>query len=288
MKIGIGLPSQPGTTGQRLADWAMRADAGPFSSLGMTDRLIYGNIDPLMAMAAAAVVTRRVELITSVIIAPLHTAGTLAKQALSLDALSGGRFTLGVGIGSREPDCRVAPTDIHQRGKTFETQLEVLRRALRGEPLGPDLDPIGPLPVRPGGVPLLIGGLTPVAVQRVSRWADGFIAAGRVGDAAAARQLFEVALESWRASGRAGRPLFLSNLYFGLGPNGADRAGAYLSRYYARPGQAQADFTVSAPSTPAAVRETVRVFEDAGLDEVIFQPAIGELDQVDRLADAIG
>src|SRR5579864_3433650 len=112
MQIGIGHPGTiPGVKAQFILDWARRADAGPFSSLGSLDRLVYPNYDALITLTAAAAVTQRIRLMTTVLLAPLHNGGVLAKQAASLDAFSGGRLTLGLGIGGREDDSRAAPAD---------------------------------------------------------------------------------------------------------------------------------------------------------------------------------
>src|SRR5437764_7169333 len=136
MQIGIGHPGTiPGVKGQFILDWARRADAGPFSSLGSLDRLVYPNYDALITLTASAAVTQRIRLMTTVLLAPLHNVGILAKQAASLDALSGGRLTLGVGVGGREDDFRAAPASFHERGKRFEEQLAILKRVWSGEPL---------------------------------------------------------------------------------------------------------------------------------------------------------
>src|SRR5580765_8743294 len=104
MRVGIGLPTTtPGTTGALLVEWARRADEGPFASLGTLDRVVYESFDPFVALAAAAAVTSRVELVTMVVIAPLRAPALLAKQAATVQSISGGRLTLGMATGAR-PD----------------------------------------------------------------------------------------------------------------------------------------------------------------------------------------
>jgi alkanesulfonate monooxygenase SsuD/methylene tetrahydromethanopterin reductase-like flavin-dependent oxidoreductase (luciferase family) len=287
MKIGIGHPGTiPGVKGQFILDWAKRADAGPFSSLGSLDRLVYTNYDALITLTAAAAVTQRIRLMTTVLLVPLHNAGLLAKQAASLDAISGGRLTLGVGVGGREDDFRAAPASFHDRGKRFEAQLETMRRAWSGQPLAEDIGPIGPPPVQPGGPELLIGGYSPVAIHRVSRWGDGYIAGGA--PPPMARQGYEVAEQAWKDAGRSGTPRFVAATYWGLGPDAAERAGTYIRNYYAYAGPMAEQIASSVPSTPEAVKGAIQAFADVGVDELMCWPCIPDLDQVDRLADLIG
>ena len=287
MQIGIGHPGTiPGVAGQLILEWAKRADAGPFSSLGSLDRLVYANYDPLMTLAAAAAVTQRIRLMTTVLLAPLHNTGVLAKQTASLDALSGGRLTLGVGVGGREDDFLAAPASLHDRGKRFEAQLDTLKRAWSGQPLANDIGPVGPPPVQSGGPELLIGGYGPVAIKRVSRWGDGYIAGGA--PPAMSRQGYDLAEQAWKAAGRSGKPRFVAGMYWGLGPNAAERAGAYIRHYYTFLGPMAEQMASSVPSTPEAVKAAIQAYADVGVDELICWPCIPDLDQVDRLAELIG
>lgn len=287
MQIGIGHPgTTPGVNGELILDWARKADNGPFSSLGSLDRLVYSNYEPLITLTAAAAATRRIRLMTTVLLAPLRDAALLAKQAASLDAISGGRLTLGVGVGGREDDFRAAGVSFHKRGKRFEAQLAAMKRIWSGQPLAEDVGPIGPPPARAGGPELLIGGYSPAAIKRVSQWGDGYIAGGA--PPAMARQGYEVAEQAWKAAGRAGKPRFVTGMYWGLGPNAAERAGAYIRHYYTFMGPMVEQMVSSVPTTPEAVKGAIQAFADVGVDELICWPCIADIDQVDRLADLIG
>jgi alkanesulfonate monooxygenase SsuD/methylene tetrahydromethanopterin reductase-like flavin-dependent oxidoreductase (luciferase family) len=287
MDIGIGLPATiPGTSGSLVLDWARRADSGPFSSLGILDRLVYPNYEPLITLAAAAAVTERVRLTTTILIAPLRRSGVLAKQATTLDALSGGRLTLGVGVGAREDDFQAAPASFHDRARSFEEQIELMRRVSSGEPVSDEVGPMGPPPAQPGGPELLIGGYSPAAIRRVGRWGDGFISGG-IPDPVQVRQMFDVAEESWRAEGREGKPRLVSCFYYALGPN-AERGGDYLRDYYTYFGPAADDMARSIPSSPEAIQGLIQGLGDVGADEVICWPTVADLDQVDRLAELVG
>src|SRR5436190_14317490 len=109
MNIGIGLPTTtPGATGELVLEWARRADAGPFSSIAVLDRVAYECFEPFAALAAAAAVTSKVRLATMIAIGPLRPTALLAKQAASIDALAGGRMTLGLAVGARHDDYEAA------------------------------------------------------------------------------------------------------------------------------------------------------------------------------------
>jgi alkanesulfonate monooxygenase SsuD/methylene tetrahydromethanopterin reductase-like flavin-dependent oxidoreductase (luciferase family) len=287
MDIGIRLPATiPGTRGSLILDWAKRADSSPFSSLGILDRLVYPNYEPLTTLAAAAAVTERVRLITTVLLAPLRGAGVLAKQAATVDALSGSRLSLGLGVGGREDDFHAAPASFHDRARRFEEQLELMKRLWSGQPVSNDIGPVGPPPARPGGPELLIGGYSPTPIRRVGRWADGFISGG-VPDPEQVRQMFDLAEESWKVEGREGRPRLVACLYYALGPN-ADRGGDYIRHYYSYFGPAADDLARSIPSSPETLDNLIRGFGDVGADEVVCWPTVAELDQVDRLAELVG
>src|SRR2546423_8787825 len=153
MEIGIGLPNAThGVRGPELTAWAREAEQAGFSSLGTVDRVAYENYEPLVSLAAAAAVTERIRLATTILLAPLRTnAALFAKQAASVDGLSGGRLVLGLAVGGREDDYTVSGIDFHARGQAFDRQLDELRDFWDGDDVGPD-------PAEPGGPTVILGG----------------------------------------------------------------------------------------------------------------------------------
>src|SRR3954451_18271544 len=131
MDIGIGLPNAVrGVDRAGIVDWALRAEAAGFSTLGTLDRIAYGNYESLIALAAAAAVTERIRLVTDILIAPLRTnTALLAKQAATIDHLAGGnRVLLGLAPGGRQDDYEISGVDFSRRGRIFDRQLEALGR----------------------------------------------------------------------------------------------------------------------------------------------------------------
>ena len=293
MKIGIGLPGAvPGVKGDFILEWAQRADAGPFSTLGTIDRLVYPNYEPFIMLAAAAAVTTRIRLMTGVMLAPLRNEGVLAKQAASLDAISNGRLTLGLGVGRRADDYRAAPARYNNRGRRFEQQIATMKRIWAGEDVDPDPDPdkhvgpMGPPPVQKGGPEILIGGGTPQAIARAGRLADGFLASGTNPEAVAAS--YQMAVDAWDAAGKPGKPRLAAVCSYALGPNAADVVGDYIRHYYSFLGPVADQMAQNAVSSTEAVTGMIHDLEGIGMDELVFLPTAAEMGQLDRLADIIG
>ncbi len=287
MKVGIGLPGAiPGTAPDDLLEWARRADQGPFSTLGIIDRLAYDSYEPMVALGAIAAVTSRVRLMTGILLAPLRNAGMMAKQAATVDVLSGGRLTLGMAIGSRADDYEASPAPFRNRGKRFDEQLAHMKRVWAGEVLSEGAYAVGPTPVQTGGPELLIGGSAPVALARVGRWADGYITGGG-GNPERAKAGFEIAAQSWKDNGRAGAPRFVAGLTFAIGDAALERGRANQMRYYSWMGEAAEARAKAIPSTAGAVGDLLSALEAIGVDEVVLSPAVADIDQLDRAAEIV-
>jgi alkanesulfonate monooxygenase SsuD/methylene tetrahydromethanopterin reductase-like flavin-dependent oxidoreductase (luciferase family) len=280
MDVSIGLPNTvPGTTGGQLVEWARRAEARGFTSLGTIDRLVYPNYEPLTALAAAAAVTERIGLVTNVVLGPLRAnAAVLAKQALSVHALSGERLTLGIGLGGREDDFEFADIPLGRRGDELDAMLERMQEVWAGEEMGPATD----APPR-----LIVGGGVEASFARAARFGDGWIAGGAPPEQFAG--MAEKAKAAWAAAGREGEPRLMGLSYFSLGDDAEATANAYLTDYYAWLGEEVAGYIVgSAAKDAETVERYLAAFEAAGCDELILCPSAGDPAQVDLLADAAG
>ncbi|MFI5271530.1 MAG: LLM class flavin-dependent oxidoreductase [Ktedonobacterales bacterium] len=279
MQVGVGLPTTiPATRGDTVIEWARRADSGPFSSVAVLDRLVYDSYDPLLALAAAAGVTRHVRLATLVVVGPLRNAALLAKSAASLDALSGGRFTLGLAVGARHEDYVAAGVDYRARGRRLAEQLAGFRDAWEDERAGPAA-------VRPGGPALLVGGLSDEAFARVARYADGYVHGG--GPPRAFARAADKARAAWLHAGRPGAPRLWGQGYFALGRETAEPGAAYLRDYYAFTGHFAEKVAEGLLTTPQAIAQFIRGYADAGCDELVLFPTVSDPAELDRLGDVL-
>lgn len=289
MRVGIGMPTRADALPPAgLLDWARRADAGPFASLAVLDRVVFPAHEPLVALASVIGVTKRIRLLTSIVLAPTRETTLLARQAASIDALSGGRLTLGVGVGIRRDDYLASGTMFERRGRRLDEQLPVLRRIWSGEALDVEAGNgrIGVPTARLGGPELLIGGYVPAVARRVAAFGDGFMAPGG-GDPASMTALWQSITEAWTVAGRAGQPRWLGSSYVALGPDADTHAAAYIRTSYAfDPALAERRLR-GIPTTPAALRSVLDRQEAMGVDEFVLRPCAPDPSLLDRLADVV-
>ena len=285
MDVAIGLPTTiPGARGDEVIEWARRAEAAGFSSLGTIDRMVYPNLESMVALGAAAAVTERIGLITAIAILPMRqNAALAAKQAATIQYLSGGRFVFGVAPGGRPDDFEACGVPFENRGRRFEEMLDDMKRVWAGEErgyagaIGPDVSDNPP--------PLIIGGQVDAAFRRAAQYGDGWIAGG------GPPEYFAPAVEkleaAWREAGREGEPRKPSLTYFSLDDSPKEQTRRTIGDYYSFAPD-YADMVVdSTAKGEDEVRERVRLFEEARCNELIMFPASSNPDQVDRLAAAV-
>jgi len=271
MKIGLGLPIGAPET---LLDWARRADAGPFSTLGLLDRLLWDNPEPLVTLAALAGATSRIRLQTEVLIAPLRGTRLLAKQAATLHRVSGGRFTLGLGVGGRPEEYRAVGYDPRTRGRRMDEQMAELHAIWAGGEIGPR---VGERPE------ILFGAFAPAALARIPRWGDGLLCAAPLDHAG---QVIGTARRLWAESGRPGEPRIVVQVNVGLGGD-ADEARAAVRAYYG-PDNPYTQGTVDRVlTTPESIRTAAAGFAELGADELMLYCWATNPAQVDDLARAV-
>ena len=286
MDIGIGLPNAvPGTSGRTLIDWAKNAEEAGFSSLGTIGRIVFPSYEELIPLSAAAAVTNHIRLTTSVLLAPLYSNVALfAKQAASLDRLSGGRLVLGLGLGGRDDDFSASGISTKGKGRRLDEQLTEMKRIWSGEDRG-YAGGIGPEPVRRGGPELILGGTAQASFRRVALLGDGWIMGGGTPDMFA--QAAASVDEAWQAAGRTGRPRKLALAYFALGSDPRTQADNYLLNYYAWLGDFAKQIAAGAAISGEMVKDCVAAFESKGCDELILVPTASSPDQVALLAEAV-
>ena len=162
--------------------------------------------EPFVLFGYLAALTKRLELVTGVIILPQRQTVLVAKQAAEVDILSGGRMRLGIGVGWNEVEYEALSEDFHTRGRRLEEQVEVLR-ALWTQPVVTYTGKwhtiseagLNPLPVqRP--IPIWFGGAAAVAIERIGRTGDGWMP--QMPPNERARELVERLQADTRAAGR--------------------------------------------------------------------------------------
>jgi probable F420-dependent oxidoreductase len=199
MKIGVVFPqTEIGRDPAVIRDYAQAVESMGYAHMlafdsvvgvnpdrpgGWTSQFTYQHAfhEPFVLFGFCAAVTRRIELVTGIIILPQRQTALVAKQAAEVDVLSGGRLRLGIGVGWNTVEFEALGEEFGNRGKRVEEQLEVMRLLWTRELVTyggqwhrvPDAG-INPLPVqRP--IPIWMGGDSDVVIRRAARLADGWI-----------------------------------------------------------------------------------------------------------------
>ncbi len=194
MKIGFGAPvSGSWASAANLARFAEQAEELGYASLWTFQRLLVGTdqelapvyqsvLDPLVALSFAAARTSRIRLGVAILNLPFVSPAYLAKQAATLDLLSGGRLDLGLGTGWSAAEFTATGGSQARRGARTEEYLRVLRTLwadevseFSGEFYTVPASRMEPKPVQQPGPPVLLGGVVPAALARAGRLAEGWL-----------------------------------------------------------------------------------------------------------------
>ncbi|CAA0121847.1 putative protein [Mycolicibacterium vanbaalenii] len=283
---------EPDLDAATLKAWAHLVDSGPFSSLCWGERMAFDNPESLTLLGAMAAWTGRVQLVTTVLIPQLHDPVMLAKALATADMLSGGRLTVGLGVGGRHEDYRAAGADpATQTMREMAERVAVMRRVWSGEKVTESTLPVGPPPVQAGGPKLLVGTMGPKTTRHAAGWADGLAGTTLDLDAGKQSELFDVAREAWQQAGKMA-PHLATSFWFAIGDGDEPRAQVHrhLQRYMnwipAEIVDAMAPTTGWA-GTAEQLHAVLKRFADIGTDEVHLIPTSSDIDQVRQVADVV-
>jgi alkanesulfonate monooxygenase SsuD/methylene tetrahydromethanopterin reductase-like flavin-dependent oxidoreductase (luciferase family) len=273
-----------------LRRWARGIDEGPFASLCWGERIAFDNPEAVTLLGALAAWTGRVPLVTTVVVPQLHDPVLLAKSLATGDVLSGGRLTVGVGVGGRHEDYRAVGADPStQTIRQMADRVAVMKKVWAGEHFTDSVLPVGPAPVQPGGPRLLVGTVGPKTLRSAAAWADGLAGITLNLDTAEQNALFDVGRAAWAQSGKPA-PHLATSFWFALGDPEDARAQMHrhLRRYMnwipAAVVDAMAPHTGFA-GTEEQLAQVLHDFAAIGTSEIHLIPTSSDLDQLRRAAD---
>lgn len=292
MDIAMTMPTMIAHGRSETLAWCQAIDQGPWSSLAVPERVTYPSHSWIVELSAAAAITRRVRLWTTIIVLPAHDAVDVAKQLASVDQLSAGRLTVGIGVGGREHDYRAINGSFGRRWSRMDEQVETMRRVWSGEPPFEGADPVGPPPVQAGGPPFVAGAMGPKALARAAKWAIGVDDGSTVFgiDPAATEAAFTRIREAWSAEGRTDAPHISASLWYALGDDAQQRLYDYGYSYMKIFGEDLGTMMAGMLSTSTAesLRESVSTLESLGCDELFLVPTTTDVTELNRTRDALG
>ena len=284
----------PLTKPEHVVHFATSCEAMGCHSMWTIDRVAYDNLEPLTILAAAAGATQKIRLGTSVLLGNLRHASHVAKIVSTLDFISNGRVTLGLGFGSRESDYKAVEIPFEHRGSRAVEQVQLMKRlwtedsvTFKGKFYNVENLSLGPKPIQKPHPPIWTGGSAEVALKRAGTWADGFICgSSAIPDFPST---WEKIAGYARANGRDPNKISKAGLTFMAIHDDQNKAVKavedYVMRYY---GRLRADVAnTSLVGSPAAVTERIGAFLARGLDTLIIGVADPDPRQLDLFGEKV-
>lgn len=284
----------PLTKPENVVNFAKKSEAMGCQSMWTIDRIAYDNLEPLTVLAAAAGATQKIRLGTSVLLGNLRHASHVAKVVSTLDFISNGRVTLGLGFGSRENDYKAVEIPFEHRGSRAVEQVQLMKRlwtednvTFKGKFYNVENLSVGPKPIQKPHPPIWTGGSAEVSLKRAGTWADGFICgSSAIPDFPST---WEKIAGYARAVGRDPNRIRKAGLTFMAIHDDQSKAVRavedYVMRYY---GRLRADVAnTSLVGSPAAVTERIGAFLSKGLDTLIIGVADPDPRQLDLFGEKV-
>jgi probable F420-dependent oxidoreductase len=284
----------PLTKPENVVNFARKCEAMGAHSMWTIDRIAYDNLEPLTILAAAAGATQRIRLGTSVLLANLRHPSHVAKIVSTLDFISNGRVTLGLGFGSRESDYKAVEVPYEHRGSRAVEQVQLMKRLWtednvthKGKFFCVENLSVGPRPVQKPHPPIWTGGSAETALKRAGTWADGFICgSSAIPDFPAT---WEKISGYAKAAGRDASKINKAGLTFMAIEDDQNKAVKtvedYVMRYY---GRLRADVAnTSLVGSPSAIIDRIGAFLSKGLDTLIIGLADPDPRQLDLFGEKV-
>lgn len=294
-QIGIQIPlAAPDAQGAIAVEVGRRAEAAGAHSVWAADRLVYDHQDPILALTAVAATTTRVRIGTCIALAALRPPAWLAKMVATLDQISGGRMTLGIGAGGRPDDFEAAAVPLEHRGGRVEEIVKILKLAWSGEPVKHngkfyhlDVGQIGPRPVQQPHPPIWFGGNSEPVFRRIARIGDGYIGTSTAGPDGFRANLGKIRRYA-EAIGRDPATIAPACLVYACVDDDLERATTlasnFMRRYY---GPSRPDARGVLLGTPDDCARGAEAFFDAGVQTLIIGSVTAELRYLDRLCQEV-
>jgi len=276
-----------GTSGPVMREWMRGCDEGPFAALAVGERIAFDNHEMWTTLAVAAGVTERIDLISTIVVVPLHDPVDLAKRVATLDVLSSGRLRLGVGVGGRDEDYRSVGSPVERKWDRLDTSIEVMRSVWAGDQQHESIPPVGPRPT--GQIELLSASMGPKSMARSAVWADGLAGFLFAPDPASVNQSFDQWNQAWASAGRTGPTKLVTSFWYALGGDGKERLRHYGERYLGFMGDELATALAESAnvSSEAAFFTALDDLEAAGAEEVILVPTDDDPAELERTLSAL-
>lgn len=284
----------PLTKPENVANFAKKCEAMGCHSMWTIDRIVYDNLEPLTVLAAAAGATQKIRLGTSVLLANLRHPSHVAKIISTLDFISNGRLTVGLGFGSRENDYKAVEIPFEHRGSRAVEQVQLMKRlwtednvTYKGRFYNVENLTVGPKPIQKPHPPIWTGGGAEVALKRAGTWADGFICgSSAIPDFPAT---WEKISGYAKAAGRDPNKINKAGLTFMAIDDDQNKAVKtvedYVMRYY---GRLRVDVAnTSLVGAPSAIIDRIGAFLAKGLDTLIIGLADPDLRQLDLFGEKV-
>jgi len=292
--IGLAFVNPaPLTRPENVVNFAKQCEAMGLHSMWTIDRIGYDNLEPLTILAAAAGATQRIRLGTSVLLPGLRHPALLAKIVATLDFISNGRVTMGVGFGSRENDFTAVEVPFEGRGSRAVECVQLMKRlwteenvTYKGRFFNVQNLTLGPRPIQKP-IPIFTGGSAEIALKRAGTWANGFICGSSAIPEFATT--WEKIAQYARIAGRNPNEIEKAGLTFmAINDDNAKAVKTlenYVMRYY---GRLRADVaSTSLVGSGTAIADRIEAFLSRGLDTLIIGVADPDPKQVDLFGEKV-